>query len=106
MYLHKIYPEASYPAEISRNVRIATTNVLGALRGMGKRFVASNSLLELELVDKIERDGETYYRLSERGKSFIDGIEPPVIFYDWKHRYENDKKKREVKSRNDRSISA
>jgi len=28
MYLYKIYPNASYPAEISRNTRIDPTNIL------------------------------------------------------------------------------
>ena len=87
MYLYKIYPEASYPAEISRNAGIDATNVLGGLQGVGG-FDKANSLLEMELVDKIERDGETYYQLSERGKSFIESIEPPITSY-----HENDKKK-------------
>ena len=30
---NKIYPEASYPAEISRNIGIDSTNILGGLRG-------------------------------------------------------------------------
>jgi len=31
MYLYKIYPKASYPAEISRNTGIDPTNILGGL---------------------------------------------------------------------------
>lgn len=41
---------------------------------MGKRFVASNSLLGMELAAKVEYSGETYYRLSERGKSVIGNL--------------------------------
>ncbi len=74
MYLYKIYPRASYPAEIARNTGIDPTNVLGGLRGMGIRFDASNSLLGQGVVEKIERGKTTYYRLSERGKSLIDGM--------------------------------
>jgi hypothetical protein len=75
MYLYKIYPRASYPAEMSRNIRIDPTNILGGLRGMGSRFDESNSLLKMGLVDKIERESIAYYRLSERGKELIESLE-------------------------------
>jgi predicted transcriptional regulator with HTH domain len=74
MYLYKIYPGASYPADICRNIGVEPTNVLGALRGMGKRFDSSNSLVGLGLVDEISVNGATYYRLSERGKSLIETL--------------------------------
>ncbi len=75
MYLYKIYPNASYPAEISRNTGIDPTNILGGLRGMGNRFDAGNSLLKQGVVEKVEREKATYYRLSERGKSLIESIQ-------------------------------
>ncbi len=75
MYLYKIYPKASYPAEISRNTGIDPTNILGGLRGMGNRFDAANSLLKQGVVEKIERGDATYYRLSELGKSLIESIQ-------------------------------
>jgi predicted transcriptional regulator with HTH domain len=74
LYLYKIYPETSYPADICRNTGITPTNILGALRGMGKRFDSSNSLVGLGLVDKISDNDATYYRLSERGKSLIEHL--------------------------------
>ena len=74
LYLYKIYPEASYPADICRNTGITPTNILGALRGMGKRFDKSNSLVGLGLVDEISVKNATYYRLSERGKSLIEHL--------------------------------
>ena len=74
MYLYKIYPEASYPAEIGRNIKIEPTNILGGLRGMNQRFDESNSLLGMGLVDKIGDNGATYYRLSEHGKSLIEEL--------------------------------
>jgi len=77
MYLYKIYPKASYPAEISRNTGIDPTNVLGGLRGMGSRFDEANSLLKLGLVEKIKRGNATYYRISERGKAFIESLKMP-----------------------------
>jgi len=75
MYLYKIYPRASYPAEISRNTGIDPTNILGGLRGMGNRFDETNSLLQSGLVDKIERDNIMYYRLSEPGKKLLEEME-------------------------------
>ncbi len=75
MYLYKIYPNASYPAEISRNTGIDPTNILGGLRGMGNRFDAGNSLLKQGVVEKVEREKATYYRLSEQGKSLIESIQ-------------------------------
>ncbi|HUV79876.1 MAG TPA: archaellum operon transcriptional activator EarA family protein [Candidatus Bathyarchaeia archaeon] len=74
MYLYKIYPRASYPAEMSRNIGVDPTNILGGLRGMGSRFEESNSLLKMGLVDKIERENIAYYRLSERGKELIESL--------------------------------
>ncbi|MDD2777784.1 MAG: archaellum operon transcriptional activator EarA family protein [Methanocellales archaeon] len=74
MYLYKIYPESSYPANISREIDIDQTNILGGLRGMGSRFDRSSSLVGMGIVDKVEEAGETYYRLSELGKSLMDGL--------------------------------
>jgi predicted transcriptional regulator with HTH domain len=74
MYLYNSYPRASYPAEISRRTGIDPTNVLGGLRGMG-RFDTSNSLLKQGVVEKIEREKATYYRLSDRGKSLIESMQ-------------------------------
>jgi len=74
MYLYKIYPNPSYPADIARNTGIDPTNILGGLRGMGSRFDKSNSLIERGIVEKVELEGATYYRLSERGKSLIERL--------------------------------
>ncbi len=74
MYLDKIYPNTADNADISKYTGIDPSDSLGALREMG-------------LVDMIERDKVTSYKLSERGKSLIDTVEPPSIFYDWaRHR--------------------
>ncbi len=74
MYLYKIYPNASYPADISRNTGIDPTNILGGLRGMGSRFDKTNSLIERGIVEKVELEGATYYRLSEYGKSLMESL--------------------------------
>jgi predicted transcriptional regulator with HTH domain len=73
MYLYNNYPEASYPAEIAKNTGIDPTNVLKGLTGTGW-FGVANSLLKQGVVEKMERGNETYYRLSERGKSLIESM--------------------------------
>ncbi len=75
MYLYKIYPKASYPAEISRNTGIDSTNILGGLRGMGSRFDESSSLLKQGIVEKLDLGVATYYRLSERGKALVESLQ-------------------------------
>ena len=74
MHLYKTYPAASYPADIARNIGIAPTSIIGALRGMGNGFAGTKSLLWLGLAAKIERDGAAYYRLTEQGKSVMDEV--------------------------------
>lgn len=74
MYLYKRYPRASYPAEIARHTGIDPTNILGGLRGMSSRFDESSSLLNIKLVEKVELGNATYYRLSERSKTFIETL--------------------------------
>lgn len=74
MFLYKNYPSASYPAEIARHTGIDPTNILGGLRGMGGRFDESSSLIKIRLVEKVELGNATYYRLSERSKSFIESL--------------------------------
>ncbi len=64
MYLYNNYPEASYPAEIAKNTGIDPTNVLKCLNGTGW-FGAAKSLLNQGVVEKMERGGGTYDRLSE-----------------------------------------
>ena len=75
MYLFKIYPGASYPADIARNIGIDPTNILGGLRGMGSRYDKSNSLIERGVVERVELEDATYYRLSGRGKSVIESLD-------------------------------
>jgi len=88
MYLHKIYPNTSDSADISKHTEIDKATVLRELRGKDGRFDKSNSLLGMGLVDKIEQGDVTYYKLSERGKSVIESVKPPSIFYDWVRRHE------------------
>lgn len=70
-YLHRIYPNVSYPEEIARNVGSNATSVIGALRGIGERYKKASSLIERGIVDMVEIDGKKYYRLSQRGMEII-----------------------------------
>lgn len=45
---------------------------------MGNGFGKSKSLLEVGLVDKVERDDGIYYQLSKQGKSLIVNMERHV----------------------------
>lgn len=74
MYLYKIYPVASYPSEISRHTNIDATNIIGGLKGMGSRYESNNSLVGMELVEMINHNDVSYYKLSDKGKKLIDEI--------------------------------
>ena len=71
LYLYKIYPQPSYLSEISKHIKIDASNVLGALKGMGKRYKKSKSLMELGLVEELKIDGFSYYKLSEKGMRIL-----------------------------------
>ncbi len=75
MYLYKIYPNSSYPSDISRQTRIDPTNVIGGLCGMGRRYDKINSLVGVKLVEPVQLDGATYYKLTETGKKIIESME-------------------------------
>lgn len=71
-FLYDIKPEYSYPSEIARNVRSDPSNVLGCLKGMRKRYSEKRSLLELRLVEILEKDGKSYYGITEKGKEVTE----------------------------------
>ncbi|MDK2780987.1 MAG: hypothetical protein PWR13_15 [Archaeoglobi archaeon] len=71
-YLYEIYPNATYPAEISRNTGIDASNIIGALRGMSKRYSDDASLVKMGLVEVIEEGGIKYYRISEEGRKMVE----------------------------------
>jgi len=74
MYLYKIYPDSSYPSDISRQTKIDPTNVIGGLRGMGSRYNKTNSLIGIKLVEEVQLNGVTYYKLTETGKELIENM--------------------------------
>lgn len=74
LHLHKIYPQASYPAEIARRIEAHPMSVIGALRGASTRYNASSSLLTLGVVSTIENDGAIFYKLSEMGMKIAESL--------------------------------
>jgi len=68
LYLDSIYPNADYLTNIARMVGSDPSNVLGCLKGMGNRYNGNSSLIELGLVEVVERDGYKYYRVTEFGR--------------------------------------
>lgn len=86
MYLHKIYPNAANPTDISTHTRIDTAKVLIELHGNSE---PSNSLLGMGFVEREEKGDVPCYKLTEQGKSWIDSAKPPTIFYGWALRHEN-----------------
>ncbi len=71
LHLDTVYPNADYLANIARAVGSDPSNVLGCLKGMGNRYNGNSSLIELGLVELVERDGYKYYRITELGKKVV-----------------------------------
>jgi len=74
-YLFDIGPSGSYTSEIAYNVKTTPTNVLGAIRGMGTRYKAEESLIALEIVEQISSGNNIkIYKLTEFGKEIIESL--------------------------------
>ncbi len=74
-YLFDISPSCSYTSEIAYNVKTTPTNVIGAIRGMGSRYKAEESLLSLDLVE--ERSGGKnikLYGLTSFGRAILEEV--------------------------------
>jgi predicted transcriptional regulator with HTH domain len=73
-YLISIYPSRSYASEIARKTRLRATDVCGALNGLPDRFKKENSLVDLNLVEKTEKDDYIFYRATEFGAKTLNII--------------------------------
>lgn len=74
-YLFEISPSGGYTSEIAYNVKTTPTNVLGAIRGMGTRYKTEESLIGLNIVEKIESSHNVkIYKLTDFGKELIESI--------------------------------
>ena len=70
MCLYTFYPEKSLPEDISEFTNIPRNGVLDALQDMSCKLNMLTSFFSRGLVDKIEYDNKTYYRISNRCNSF------------------------------------
>lgn len=70
-YLDHIHPNHTYLSELARGIRSDPANVIGCLRGMNNRYNGNSSLIELGLVEAVERSGFKYFRLTDYGKEVV-----------------------------------
>ena len=74
-YLFEISPSGSYTSEIAYNVKTTPTNVIGAIRGMGTRYNEEESLINLNVVEKINNKSNIkIYRITDFGKEIVKNI--------------------------------
>lgn len=67
-WLASIYPRASYSMEIARNTHLHPTQVIGALKGVGKQYSIDNSLCARKLCEVAGKNSQTiWYRATQRG---------------------------------------
>lgn len=70
-YLDQIFPNPTYLSELARGIRSDPANVLGCLKGMGNRYNGNSSLIELGLVEAVEKNNFKYYALTKYGKEVV-----------------------------------
>jgi len=71
-YLFEISPSGSYTSDIAYNVKTTPTNVIGAIRGMSSRYREEESLIGLNLVEKVEsKHNVKIYKLTDFGKQIV-----------------------------------
>ena len=74
-YLFDISPSGSYTSEIAYNVKTTSTNVIGAIRGMGARYKEEESLEYLKIVEKVNSNSNIkLYKISDFGKEIIESL--------------------------------
>ena len=74
-YLFEICPNGSYTSEIAYNIKTTPTNVIGAIRGMGSRYKAEESLISLEVVEQIENNSNIkLYKITDFGKEIVESL--------------------------------
>jgi len=74
-YLFEISPSGSYTSEIAYNVKTTPTNVIGAIRGMESRYREEESLISLNIVERMEGGKDIkLYRLTDFGKEIVETL--------------------------------
>ncbi|KYK30745.1 MAG: hypothetical protein AYK22_02970 [Thermoplasmatales archaeon SG8-52-3] len=74
-YLFEICPNGSYTSEIAYNIKTTPTNVIGAIRGMGSRYKAEESLISLEVVEQVKNNSNIkLYKITDFGKEIVESL--------------------------------
>ncbi|MCK4902748.1 MAG: hypothetical protein KAS76_05255 [Thermoplasmatales archaeon] len=74
-YLFEISPSGSYTSDIAYNVQTTPTNVIGALRGMNRRYRDDTSLLSLNIVEQVDGGKNVkIYKLTDFGKDLLQSM--------------------------------
>ena len=74
-YLFEISPSGSYTSEIAYNVKTTSTNVLGAIRGMGSRYKEEESLIALKIIEQVTGGNDVkLYKLTDFGKEIVKSL--------------------------------
>lgn len=74
-YLFEISPSGSYTSDIAYNVKTTPTNVIGAIRGMSSRYRIDESLLGLNIVEKVESSKNVkIYKLTNFGREILQSM--------------------------------
>ena len=74
-YLFDISPSCSYTSDIAYHIGATSSNVIGAIRGMGSRYKEEESLISLNIIE--ERSGGKnirLYRITSFGRDLVDLI--------------------------------
>ena len=61
-YLFDISPSGSYTSEIAYHIKTTPSNVIGAIRGMDKRYRQDDSLLHLEIIEELNEKNFKFYK--------------------------------------------
>jgi len=73
-YLFDISPSGSYTSEIAYHVKTTPSNVIGALRGMNKRYRQEESLIQLDIVQELNEKSIRLYKITDFGKELLNSL--------------------------------
>ena len=74
-YLFDLTPSGSYTADIAYRLKTTSTNVHGAIHGMGDKYRNDDSLIGLNIVEQVNlRNDIKFYRLTDFGKEIMKSI--------------------------------
>jgi hypothetical protein len=73
-YLYDISPSGSYTSDIAYHVKTTPSNVIGAIRGMNKRYRQDESLIHLEIIEELHEKNIKLYKITDFGKELVTSL--------------------------------